>query len=292
MKNRQSSSSTSEITKLLDKHFDTAFSAPDGIKKLRGLILTLAMQGKLLAQDPNDPPASELLKKIEAEKQQLVKEGKIKKPKVLLEIKPEEMPYELPEGWTWVRLGKVCSYIQRGKGPAYADYSSHRVISQKCVRWYGLDLEPARFITPESLSKYEPIRFLRSDDLLWNSTGSGTIGRACLFPVELSQAELVTDSHVTGVRSLRINSEFLWRWIQSPTVQNEIENLASGTTNQIELNTSTVINHLIPLPPLPEQHRIVAKISQLMTMCDTLAQQIDAATGKQTELLNAVMAQV
>jgi type I restriction enzyme S subunit len=255
---------------LLEQHFDAAFAAPDGIKKLRELILTLAMQGRLAPQDPNDQPASELLKEIEAEKQRLVKEGKIKAPKPLAAIKPEEVPYDLPQGWEWVRLGDICSYIQRGKGPKYADFSTHRVISQKCVRWYGLDLEPARYIDPASLKKYEPIRFLRVGDLLWNSTGTGTIGRACLVPQELECAEIVADSHVTVVRSIEVSPLFLWRWIQNPIVQNEIESSASGTTNQIELNTSTVINHLMPLPPLPEQRRIVAKIDQLMARCGEL----------------------
>ncbi|NVD36299.1 restriction endonuclease subunit S [Marinobacter lutaoensis] len=255
---------------LLEKHFETAFAAPDGIAKLRELILTLAMQGKLVAQDPNDPPASELLKDIEAEKQRLIQEGKIKKPKPLPPIKPEEVPYELPKGWEWVRLGTICSYIQRGKSPKYADFSSHRVISQKCVRWHGLDIEHARYIDPSSLAKYDPIRYLRVGDLLWNSTGTGTIGRACLVPAELEDVEIVADSHVTVVRPIRLSPVFLWRWIQSPIVQNEIEGSASGTTNQIELNTSTVINHLMPLPPLPEQHRIVARIDQLMARCDAL----------------------
>ena len=97
---------------------------------------------------------------------------------------------------------------------------------------------------------------------------------------------------MTVVRPIEVRPVFLWRWIQSPTVQNEIEGSASGTTNQIELNTTTVINHLMPLPPLPEQHRIVARIDQLMALCNTLDQQIDAANGKQTELLNSVMAEV
>lgn len=259
-----------QTASLLEQHFDTAFAAPDGIARLRELILTLAMQGKLVKQDPNDPSASELLKEIEAEKQRLVEAGKIKKPKPLPPIKPEEVPYELPQGWEWVRLGDICSYIQRGKGPKYVDVSTHRVISQKCVRWYGLDLEPARYIDPASLDKYEPIRFLRVGDLLWNSTGTGTIGRACLVPQELEGVEIVADSHVTVVRSIGVRPVFLWRWIQSPTVQNEIEGSASGTTNQIELNTSTVINHLMPLPPIPEQHRIVARIDQLMARCDAL----------------------
>lgn len=255
---------------LLEQHFEAAFAAPDGITKLRELILTLAMQGKLVEQDPNDLPASALLKEIEAERKRMVKAGKIKQSKPLPPIKREEIPFELPLGWEWMRLGDICSYIQRGKGPKYVDFSTHRVISQKCVRWYGLDLEPARYIDPASLQKYQPIRFLRVGDLLWNSTGTGTIGRACLVPEELEGVEIVADSHVTVVRTIKVSPVFLWRWIQGPTVQNGIEGSASGTTNQIELNTSTVINYLIPLPPLPEQSRIVARIDQLMARCDEL----------------------
>lgn len=274
-----------------ERHFDIAFAATDGIKKLRELVLNLAMQGKLVPQDSNDPPATELLKLIEADKKRLVKEGKIKAPKTLPEITASEEIYSLPQGWQWVRLGRISSYIQRGKSPAYADLSTHRVISQKCVRWYGLDLEPARFITTESLQKYEEIRFLRVGDLLWNSTGTGTIGRACLVPQNIQSDELVVDSHVTVVRPIVINPTFLWRWIQSPFVQDGIEGSASGTTNQIELNTSTVLNHLVPLPPLAEQHRIVAKIDHLMGLCDTLEENIACANSKQSELLNVLMAQ-
>ncbi len=99
---------TEAARNLLEQHFDTAFAAPDGIARLRELILTLAMQGKLVDQDPDDPPASELLKEIETEKQRLVKAGKIKKPKPLPPIKKEEVPYELPQGWEWVRIKEIC----------------------------------------------------------------------------------------------------------------------------------------------------------------------------------------
>ena len=102
-----------KITELLEKHFETAFAAPDGIKKLRELILTLAMQGKLVPQDPNDQPASELLQGIEAEKQRLVKEGKIKKPKSLSPMAEEERPYSLPQGWEWARLQSFSDYNGR-----------------------------------------------------------------------------------------------------------------------------------------------------------------------------------
>lgn len=245
-------------------------TAPDGVAKLRELILTLAVQGKLVPQDASDEPASMLLKKIRAEKDRLIAEGKIKRDKPLTEIAEDEKPFELPMGWEWGRLGDICAYIQRGKGPDYAENSAHRVVSQKCVRWQGLELAPARFISPESLAKYEAIRFLQAGDLLWNSTGTGTIGRACLVPAEQDNAGLVADSHVTVVRPIQISSWFLWRWIQCPYVQSKIEGSASGTTNQIELNTSTVVNHLIPLPPLAEQSRIVTRVEELMRLCDAL----------------------
>jgi type I restriction enzyme S subunit len=265
-------------------------TAPGGVARLRELILTLAVQGKLVAQDPKDEPASELLKKIRAEKDRLIAEGRIKRDKPLAEIEEEEMLFGLPVGWEWVRLGDLCSYIQRGKGPVYAEQSEHRVISQKCVRWYGLNLEPARFVTAESLTKYEAIRFLQAGDLLWNSTGTGTIGRACLVPTAQDRAGLVADSHVTVVRPVQFNGWFLWRWIQSPYVQNEIEGSASGTTNQIELNTSTVLNHLVPVPPLVEQSRIVTRVEELMRLCDALEAKGQLEATQHAQLVSTLLA--
>lgn len=268
---------------MLLSNLDVLATAPGGVARLRELILTLAVQGKLVSQDSADEPAGVLLQKIRAEKDRLIAEGKIKRDKPLAAIAEDEKPFELPQGWEWVRLGDICAYIQRGKGPVYAESSEHRVVSQKCVRWHGLDLAPARFVTPESLAKYEPIRFLQAGDLLWNSTGTGTIGRACLVPFEHENAGLVADSHVTVVRPVQISSGFLWRWIQSPYVLSEIEGSASGTTNQIELNTSTVVNHLVPLPPLAEQPRIVTRVEALMRLCDALEAkgQLEAAQHAQ-----------
>ena len=260
-----------------------------GIKKLRELILELAVRGKLVPQDPNDEPASELLKHIQAEKTKLIAEGKIKKTKPLEPITEEEKLFNLPHGWEWVRLGDACSYIQRGKGPAYVDNSDFFVISQKCVRWAGLDLSQARFIDPESVTKYEAIRLLCEGDILWNSTGTGTIGRACLVPPLVNQQFLVADSHVTVVRPIGLWSVFLWRWIHSPSVQSQIEGVASGTTNQIELNTSTVISHLFPLPPIAEQHRIVAKVDELMALCDQLETQHSNAAEAHEKLVSHLL---
>ena len=260
-----------------------------GVKKLRELILELAVRGKLVPQDPNDEPASELLKRIQAEKACLMAEGKLKKEKPLAPITAEEKPFELPLGWEWVRFQDISTYIQRGKGPDYVEQSSFLVVSQKCVRWSGIDLEVARFISPESLSKYEGVRFLQPNDLLWNSTGTGTIGRACLFENPNESQKSVADSHVTIVRTLFGLEKFILRYIQSPIVQNEIEAMASGTTNQIELNTSTVVAHLLPLPPLAEQHRIVAKVDALMALCDQLEQQHSNAQEAHETLVSQLL---
>lgn len=277
------------MTALLTDNLPLPAGAPNGIKKLRELILELAVRGKLVPQDPNDEPAGALLKRVAEEKLRLVAEGKIKKQKTLEEIATDESPFVLPAGWEWTRLGNVSAYIQRGKGPAYVDQSDFRVVSQKCVRWTGLDLQPARFIEPESLVKYEPIRFLRSGDILWNSTGTGTIGRACIVENCSEDEQLVADSHVTVVRPTTISPVFLWRWIQSPSVQRELEGNASGTTNQIELNTSTVISHLTPIPPLAEQHRIVAKVDELMALCDRLEGQQADAESAHAQLAQALL---
>lgn len=242
-----------------------------GVKKLRELILELAVRGKLVPQDPDDEPARDLLKRIQVEKYKLIANGAIKKDKTLQPITDnEEILFNLPSGWAWARLGEVCSYIQRGKSPVYTEKSDFTVISQKCVRWAGLDLSQSRHITPETIQKYEEQRLLRENDILWNSTGTGTIGRACCIPKLIGNKILVADSHVTVVRPIILSSLFVLRWIQSPSVQSKIEGVASGTTNQIELNTSTVVSHLLPLPPLNEQNRIVAKIDELMTLCDQL----------------------
>jgi type I restriction enzyme, S subunit len=256
---------------LLDKHFDAAFAAPDGIKKLRELILTLAMQGKLVPQDPNDEPASELLKSIEAEKQRLMKSGTIKQAKSLPKIEPKEVPYDLPKSWEWVRLGGISEYIQRGKSPSYSDIRVIPIISQKCIQWSGFDKKVVKFIDPSTLDKYQDERFIRTGDLLWNSTGTGTLGRINIYNDELKDFEkVVADSHVTVVRPTEVCNEYVLNFLMSPIVQNHVEENASGTTNQIELNTTTVTIQLISLPPLAEQHRIVAEIDRLMARCDEL----------------------
>jgi type I restriction enzyme, S subunit len=249
------------------KHYERIADAPDAIERLRRFVLDLAVRGKLVPQDSNDEPASELLKRIAAEKARLVKAGEIGKEKPIVPI-DEEVDFEIPPTWRWTRLGAISSYIQRGKSPKYAASDGSPVVSQRCVQWGGLDLTVARKVTLDSLATYEGIRFLRDGDLLWNSTGTGTIGRVVRL-VDPPQ-KLVCDSHVTVVRCLKVDPEYIRAWLRSDHVYALIEDRAAGSTNQVELTSQMAINQVVPLPPVSEQHRIVAKLDELMVLCGRL----------------------
>lgn len=268
------------------KHFERLTDAPNAVARLRQLILQLAVQGKLVEQDERDEPAARLLERIGTERKRLVREKKIKETKPLPPVSNDEKPFEIPDSWQWVRLDDVCSYIQRGKSPKYVDRSDFPVIAQKCIQWDGLKIERAKFICPDSLAGYDDERFLRTDDLLINSTGTGTLGRAIVYKHESHNFDkVVADSHVTVIRPMLINSTFLFLWLTSPTVQGEIEAKSSGSTNQIELSTATVKSHLFPLPPLEEQKRTVAKVDELMRLCDEL-ERVQAERRETRQRLN------
>ncbi|MEZ8260628.1 restriction endonuclease subunit S [Vibrio sp. 10N.237.312.C02] len=264
-----------------------------GVKKLRELILELAVRGKLVPQDPTDEPAAVLLERIAEDKAQLVKDKKIKKPKNLPEISDEEKSFVLPVGWEWAHLQDLTTYVQRGKGPNYAESGSVQVVSQKCVQNSGFDLSPARYVTDESLEKYQEERYLQDNDILWNSTGTGTVGRANVI-TNIPEKRIVADSHVTVIRPTNFYSRFLWCFIMAPGVQARIqpdhENaLVSGSTKQVELNTSSVVSVIVPVAPLKEQHRIVAKVDDLMTLCDQLEQQTEASIEAHQVLVTTLL---
>ena len=252
--------------------FELVSTFPSGVAKLRELVLSLAVRGLLTARMENEEPMDQLAPRRAPTTPDAATGFRGHQKSNQSSIDPVKQWFVVPNGWRWVRLGDVCSYIQRGKGPEYSESPDFPVVSQKCVRWSGLDLSQARFITSDSLLKYDEARFLREGDLLWNSTGTGTIGRAVIVPLQSKHFKLVADSHVTVVRVSGIDPRFVLRWIQSPDVQARIADSASGTTNQIELATSTVAAHPIPLPPLAEQRCIVARVEELMKLCDALEQ--------------------
>ena len=189
----------------------------------------------------------------------------------------------------WVRLGNICSYIQRGKSPKYSETRKIPVISQKCIQWSGFFIVPAKFITEESLKSYTTDRFLQDQDLLWNSTGIGTVGRVTVYYQAQNPYQIaVADSHVTVLRPLKISSQYLYLFLSSPEVQDIIEEVCDGSTKQKELALSTVKQYLISLPPLEEQKRIVKKIEEL----ETFIEEYDQAETELSELNEAFPEQI
>jgi type I restriction enzyme S subunit len=289
--NPENTANFDQAWSLIAQNFDVLFTTENSIHQLKQTILQLAVMGKLVPQNPNDEPASELLKKIAAEKAQLIADKKIKKSKPLPAITDDEKPFDLPNGWEWVRLQEPTVYVQRGKGPKYADSGKVRVISQKCVQWSGFDISVARYVEDSSLEKYQEERFLQKNDLLWNSTGTGTVGRVNVLS-DISE-QLVADSHVTVIRPLKSDSNFIKCYLSSGAIQRRIEPdsenpLVSGSTKQVELNTSSVNSLPIPIAPLEEQKRIVAKVNELMTLCDQLKTRLQTAETTQCHLAQSI----
>ena len=271
-------------------------------QQLKNTILLMAVQGKLVPQDPNDEPASILLERIHAEKERLIKEKKIKReknPSVIFkgadntpyekigdEVRSlaDEVPFDIPDSWEWVRLIDVCEYIQRGKSPKYSPIKKYPVVAQKCNQWSGFSIEKAQFIEPNSLSSYGPERLLQDNDLMWNSTGLGTLGRMAIYKTAANPYELaVADSHVTVIRPLKqfVLPEYLYYYFANPSVQSVIEDQADGTTKQKELATATIKAYLTPIPPLDEQRRILAKLSEVLPVVKNYGVVYDETTAMQ-----------
>ena len=248
-------------------------------KKLRQKILDLAIHGKLVPQDPNDEPASVLLERIRAEKERLIKEGKIKQSKRSAKSSDtphyeNEAPFEVPENWEWTTIGELCSFLSRGKSPKYSEERKYPVFAQKCNLYDGdISLEKARFLDPETISKWSDEYKLIDGDILVNSTGTGTVGRTRLFHSDVlgDYPFVVPDSHVSVVRTLKgIESKFVLAFLSSDYGQTYIEDNLAGSTNQKELYIGVLDNMQFPLPPHEEQLRIVTAVDKWFSLIDTL----------------------
>ena len=239
-------------------------------QELKNSILQLAVQGKLVEQRPEEGTAEELYRQIQEEKQRLIKEGKIKKEKSQPEITEEEMSFDIPDTWKWVRLASFCVDMFSGKSPKYSkENTEFRIVGQAANQQDGLDYSQLKYTNQVFWSTVDDRQFLRKNDVLLNTLGNGTLGRSGF--VEELPFPLITDGHLFVLRTLnRVCSKYLYFYLQLK--RREIEKAANGSTNQTFLSLTHTSKWMIPIPPLAEQKRIVAKIEELLPLIDRYEQ--------------------
>lgn len=245
----------------------------EGVERIRELILEFAIRGKLVPQDSKEESASVLLNKITKEKERLIKEGKLRKEKDLPKIDDSEVPFEIPSGWVVARLGEITNKIGSGSTPrgGRESYVNNGILFLRSQNiWnHGVDLDDVAFISDQTHKEMANTK-VYPNDILLNITG-GSLGRSTIFPLHLGEANV--SQHVTIVRpSIQETRSFLHLCIMSPYGQKLIWGRQVGA-NREGLSKKVLELFEIPLPPLAEQYRIVAKVTELMALCNELERQ-------------------
>ncbi len=261
-----------EILPYIDQ-YDKAYTKLETFNKkfpedMKKSILQMAMQGKLVEQRSEEGTADELYEQIVAEKAQLIKDGKIKKEKPLPEITEDEIPFDIPSSWKWVRLGTIVSVYGGKRIPAGTRLSEndtgHKYIRVADMKDETVSLDDIKYITDEIYEKIKQY-FITSDDIY--ITVAGTIGRVGVVPRELNNANLTENADKLVFR--RLDKMYLCRMLNSEVVQHQIRE-ATTQVGQPKLAIARIQKLIVPLPPLEEQKRIVAKIEELLPYCNQL----------------------
>ena len=240
-------------------------------KKLRQKILDLAIHGKLVPQDPNDEPASVLLERIKAEKERLIKEGKIKRSKKSAKASDtphyENVPFEAPKGWVWTNIEHICSKIGSGSTPRGSNYSSEGIPFFRSQNIYnsGLVYEDIKFISKEVHQTMIGTEVL-PNDLLLNITG-GSLGRCAIVPANFQHGNV--SQHVCIMRPIFVVPGYFHAFVLSSVFSKSMKITGSGREGLPKYNLERMF---FPLPPLPEQHRIVLEIDHWFALINQIEQ--------------------
>jgi type I restriction enzyme, S subunit len=254
------------------------------IQQLRQTILNLAVRGRLVAQDPSDIPASELLREIEADKRRLVKPKTKMASEDLAAISPSEVPYQLPLGWEWARLG-LLGDTNIGLTYSPQDLSDHGVpvLRSNNIRDGKLVLSD---VVRVDINVKESALVNEGDLLICARNGSrALVGKTAI--VTGLQERMAFGAFMAIFRS-RLNP-YIYDFICSPLFRQMIDEVNTNTINQ--LTQANLRSTLVPIPPLAEQRRIVAKVDELMVLCDSLERQVTTARSETSRLLEAVLHQ-
>jgi type I restriction enzyme S subunit len=271
-------------------HLQRLTARPDQIKQLRQTILNLAVRGQLVGQDPNDDSVPELLKRILAKRERLRKASKSSTKEVIAAIHPADEPFTIPAEWQWTRLGNLVESMTNGI------YKPSRFYSEKgtaCVRMYNiqngrLDLSRLQHLelTQAEIEQY----CLESKDILVNRVNSRElVGKVAI--VYQPREALVFEA--MNIRLRLIEKEHLADYVnivlRTSRLRAEFQGDAKQAVGQASISQPQIANITVPLPPLSEQQRIVAKVEELMTLCDRLEAQLTSAPREGKRLLESVL---
>lgn len=268
-------------------HFNLLYDTPETVTQLRQTILQLAVQGKLVPQNPNDEPASVLLEKIKAEKDRLIVEKKIKNPKPLPPIDPAEIPYELSSGWEWVRLGDVLLKLTDGTHHSPPNYSTgdYMYVTAKNIKNDGIDLTDITYVTKEVHTEIYDRCNPEYGNILYIKDGATT---GILTINELREPFSMLSSVALLKQPKEIYNRYMLYALRAPYFYNIMRNDMSGVA--ITRVTLTKMGAaLFPLPPLAEQKRIVAKVDILMILCDELESKLKQSQSDSEKLMSSIV---
>ena len=270
----ESQSSDKDLLKNLETvftNFDKIIKTKEDIKDIRNLILSLAIKGKLVEQNQDDEKASELLKRIKAEKQRLIDEKVIKKEKPLPPIEDEEIPFDIPNSWEWVRLEDIILKIKYGYTASAETAGEVKFLRITDIQNNSVDWNSVPYCAI-SLEEYENYK-LEKRDILIARTG-GTVGKTFLIENDLKNMKSVYASYLISIKpSINIDEKYLKNYFDTPLYWRLIKEKSQGT-GQPNVNAPSLKSLSIPLPPIEEQKRIVSKVESLMKICDLLEEKI------------------
>jgi len=252
---------------------DDLFTDPADVDPLRQTVLQLAVRGRLVPQDPEDEPASVLLERIAEEKARLVKEGKIRKPKPLPPVSADEVPFEVPEGWEWCRFGTVTeSRLGKMLDKAKNTGTLRSYIRNANLQWFQFVLDDLKRLRLED-EQLDDCTLAAGDLVICEG---GEPGRAAVC--DNSVAEMVYQKAIHRARPYGcVTSWYLAYILRCDAWSGRLSELFTGATIK-HLTGKSLASYTIPLPPLAEQHRIVAKVDELMDLLDKLEQRLTAKT--------------
>lgn len=271
-------------------HLATITTQPEQIPALRRTILSLAVRGQLVSQNLADESVSELLTRIQAEKARLIKEGLLRKEKPLAQVTDDEVAFAVPATWTWARIG-TCSLLTEYGTSVKSDQAADGVpiLAMGNIQDGQVVLNDRRKV-PHAIDDL-PQLFLKRFDLLYNRTNSAElVGKTGIY---LGDDDAYTfASYLIRIRFLNslisplyVNLAMNAPYFRATQIVPELQQQCG----QANVNGSKLRNMMIPLPPIAEQHRIVAKVDELMTLCDRLETQVTNAQHETSRLLESVL---